>query len=56
MVMPLKERHAQFLLQQSEPGRHVGLHCIESTRRFGDTAVPGNRSKEIQIGHVHDNQ
>lgn len=56
MVMSLKQRHTQLFLQQPEPGRYVGLHRIQSARRFRDTAVPGDSRKEIQIGHVHTNQ
>ena len=56
MVVPLKQRYAQLFLQQPEPGRYVGLHRIQSARRFRDTAVPGDSRKEIQIGHVHANQ
>ena len=40
----------------SGAGRYVGLHRIQSARRFRDTAVPGDSRKEIQIGHVHTNQ
>ena len=56
MVMPLKQRYTQLFLQQPEPGRYVGLHGIQSARRFRDTAVPGHSRKEIQIGHVHTDQ
>jgi hypothetical protein len=56
MMMPLKERHTQLFLQQSEPGGHVGLHRVQSAGRFRDAAVPGDSRKEIQIGHVHANQ